>query len=65
MSDCFFDSDPEYPRKGFYRQTEEQQREEIQRKINKNVGWENVPWVAVQAKRFGIIRQEIDNTLGY
>lgn len=65
MSDCFFDSDPEYPRKGFYRQTEEQQREEIQRKINKNVGWENVPWVAIQAKRFGIIRQEIDNTPGY
>ncbi len=63
MSDCFFDSDPEYPRKGFYLQTIEQQREEIQRKINK--GWEDVPWVAKQAQRFGISKQEIDNTGGY
>ena len=62
MSDCFFDSDPEYPRKGFGWQTEEHQRAEIQRYINKGY---DAPWILKQAERFGIIRQEVDTTKGY
>ena len=52
----------EYPRKGYGWQSEEQQREEIQRKINK--GWDE-PWVLKEAQKFGITRQEVDTTQGY
>ncbi len=74
MSDSFFDAARaagEYPRKGYGWMSEEAQREEIQRKINK--GWDE-PWVLREAQKFGITKQkkmdrsdqkEIRSKLGY
>lgn len=65
MSDSYFDAlraAGEYPRKGYGWLDEKEQREEIQRKINK--GW-NDAWVLREAQKFGIMRQEVDTTQGY
>ncbi len=52
----------EYPRKGYGWQSEEEQRVEIQRKINNGY---DMPWVLKEARKFGITRQEVDTTKGY
>lgn len=57
MSDPFFDAaraSGEYPRKGYGHLSEDQKREEIQRKLNK--GWDE-PWVLREAKRMSLKAQ--------
>jgi hypothetical protein len=54
MSDSYFDADRasgEYPRKDYNRQSEDEKRTEIVRKIR--TGW-RLPWVLREAERMGV-----------
>ena len=55
MSDSFFDADRAagtYPRKGYGWQTDEEQKEEIVRRLAANDGR---PWVLDEARKFGLL----------
>ncbi|CAJ0779122.1 hypothetical protein LMG7141_00842 [Ralstonia condita] len=55
MSDSYFDvlrASGEYPRKGYYWQTENEKRTEISRKVSN--GWRD-PWVLREAARLGVV----------